>query len=103
MEPMRRQFYSDFIRRADLVVGESDDLIEMIRSTFEDITFPNLHTLRLSVPGTSYGQPYSVDVPIFHAPRLTALYLDPQFDPDAECYFVFQGEWKVLLDLITVG
>lgn len=53
IEPIRRQFYGNFIRPAELLVAESDKLIEVVRSPFQGISFPNLKMLYLRVPGTS--------------------------------------------------
>jgi hypothetical protein len=99
MEPARRQLYADMIHHAELAVVENPDLFYTAQTTFADITFSNLKSLYLYVPGDSRGR---AEISIFHAPQLTALSFDPQYDWLPASYSVQQDEWKVIFDLITV-
>lgn len=99
MEPTRRQLYADMIHHAQLAVVENPDLFYTVQTTFADITFSNLKSLYLYVPGDGSCR---AEISIFHAPQLKELSFDPQYDWLPVSYSVGQEEWKVIFDLITV-
>jgi hypothetical protein len=99
MEPTRPQLYADMIHHAELAVVENPELFYTVQTTFTDITFSNLKSLYLYVPGDGSDR---AEIPIFHAPQLTKLSFDPQYDWLPVSYSVQQDEWKVIFDLITV-
>ncbi|KAJ5449787.1 uncharacterized protein N7458_006236 [Penicillium daleae] len=109
----RRQFYANMINRADLLlIGEyiacqvtqsitlsgEQRACQVVRSIFEDITFPNLRAVHLTVPGHFDKR---VEIPIFRAPRLKTLLLDPEYDWLPVSYSVSQDQWKMLFELIV--
>lgn len=103
IEPARRQFYADLIHTADLTLVEDGRLFQTVQTIFEHITFSNLRSLHLYVPGSSRYPCDKVELHIFHAPRLTTLSIDPQYDWLPVSYSVFQDEWTVLFELIAVS
>lgn len=109
INPTRRQIYANMIQSARLIVIEDDnflgkkDLVEKVETTFEEITFPNLKTMELLVPGDCDYKTYRVQIPIFHAPRLTSLSIDPHYEWDLSLYLVPRGEWKILFEIVRVS
>jgi hypothetical protein len=99
MQPLRRQLYAYMIHYADLAVVENRDLFYIVQTTFADITFSNPKTLYLYVPGNGQGR---AELPLFHAPQLTTISFDPQYDWFPVSYSVPRAEWKTLFDIITV-
>ena len=103
MNPTRRQIYANMVQSAELVAIEDEDLLEKVQTTFEDITFPNLKTIELLVPGDCNYETNRVQIPIFHAPRLTSLSIDPHYEWDPPLYFVSRDEWKILFEIVRVS
>lgn len=102
MGPARRQIYANMVDSAELVAIEDEDLLEKIQTTLEDIKFPNLKTIELLVPGDCNYETNSVQIPIFHAPRLTRLCIDPHYEWISPLYFVSRDEWKILFQIVRV-
>ncbi|KAJ5633367.1 hypothetical protein N7490_009706 [Penicillium lividum] len=102
IEPIRRQLYANMIHRATILLVEEEDLFQVVRNTFESVIFPNLKTVHLYVPGSCNYKTHRVELPIFHAPQLAILLIDPQYDLLPVSYAVSQDEWKTLFELITV-
>lgn len=100
---MRRQFYADMIHRAEQVVIEDDHLFQTVQTTFEHIAFPNLKTVHLYVPGNCNYLSDRVALPIFYAPQLSTLLIDPHYDWLPVSYFVSQDEWTILLEHTAVS
>jgi hypothetical protein len=100
IEPDRRQSYANMIHSAEVVVIGDQRLCQLARTVFEDITFPNLKTVQLTVPRHGRDR---VEIPLFHAPRLKTLIIDPEFDSMPVSYSVGQAQWMMVFDIITVS
>ncbi|CEO58614.1 hypothetical protein PMG11_03325 [Penicillium brasilianum] len=98
IEPDRRQFYANMIHRAEVILIGDQRLCRLARTVFEDITFPNLKTVQLAVPRHGRDR---VEIPLFHAPRLKALVIDPEFEPKPVSYSVGQAQWMMVFGIIT--
>lgn len=102
IDPARRQFYANFIRRAELgVLEENKQHIEAVKECLENITFPRLKCLRLRVPGWNWDG--EMEIPLFRAPQLTSLEIDPRFEINPDTFAVTQDEWEKVLEYIPVS
>lgn len=100
--PERRQLYANHIRKAALDLLEQGEVRQVARKCMRDVVFPNLKSLQLRVGGYNKLGDSDIELPIFHAPRLVSLDIDPRFEINPDTYGVFQEEWPKPLDLITV-
>ncbi|KAJ6541483.1 hypothetical protein B0H19DRAFT_1077326 [Mycena capillaripes] len=100
IEPVRRQFYANFIERTSVVlVG--------ISTTVEDnealcgLAFPRLTALKIKVP-SQYGGP--LHVPRIQNHRVVVLEVNPHYESCyPESFGVFKKEWEVILEQIPVS
>lgn len=105
IEPGRRQIYADFVESAELVLIEDKERACRTKELVEDLRFPNLTSIVLFVASYQWNDDIFHEIPIFHAPGLKSLEIDPHF----ECefghpeYFVSQDEWVRIFDLIVVS
>lgn len=99
IEPSRRQFYANLIHCAEVVVISDLQLCQLARDVLADITFSNLESVQITVPG--HGR--NSEVPIFRAPRLKTLFIDPEYDWMPVSYSVNQDQWRRIFGIITVS
>ncbi|KAJ5358679.1 uncharacterized protein N7496_011092 [Penicillium cataractarum] len=93
----QRQFYANLIHRAEVVVIGDWQLGQLARTVFQDITFSNLESVQFTVPGHGNDS----EVPIFRAPKLKTLLIDPEFDSMPISYSVHQDQWRGVFKIIT--
>lgn len=103
IEPSRRQLYANFVRtvKTDLLENEGD--ICWAQRCLSDVVFPKLETLMFFVRGCYSYKKNPVELPVFHAPRLVSLIIDPRFEIYPDTYGVFQEEWEKVFDLVVVS
>lgn len=96
IEPSRRQYYANMIKTLALYTT-SEETQDKLRISTHGITFPNVPEIKLFVNGSG------TEVPDIKVPNLVTLNIDPHYEhPPCEVY-VFQDDWKKVLDAIPVG
>lgn len=103
IEPSRRQLYANFVRTVETNLLEDENSIEATQSCLSDVVFPKLETLTFYVRGCYDHKEKLVELPVFHAPRLVSLFIDPRFEIYPDTYGVFQEEWETVFDLVAVS
>lgn len=103
IEPSRRQLYANFVRTVRTDLLEHEDVIWWAHSCLSNIVFPKLETLEFFVRGLYNDKENLVELPVFHAPRLVSLIIDPRFEIYPDTYGVFQEEWETVFDLVAVS
>lgn len=103
--PERRQRYANYVRETTMYLLEEKHSIPVARSCLADVVFPKLESMKLLVPGNAFGYHslHDIEIPVFHAPHLVSLTIDPAFEWLPVSYRVCQKEWAVLLGLIAVS
>lgn len=96
IEPSRRQYYANMIKTLAMYTTR-EDTQDKLRISTDGITFPNVPVMTLFVTGSG------AEVPDIKVPNLVTLNIDPHYeDPPCEVY-VFQDDWKKVLDAIPVS
>jgi len=96
IDPPRRQFYANFVKKAELETLDSNDVAKW-EIVFDGLKFPRLESLELRLNG-----PY---VPKIEGHCMKSLEVDPPFEmfPDGtRCYERTQDEMWAVLDQIAV-
>ncbi|KAF7352188.1 putative rta1 domain protein [Mycena venus] len=96
--PARRQFYANFIERADLTLAGISTAAETDEA-LHGLAFPRLTVLKIWVPNPGYDDP--PHVPSIQNHRIVALEIDPHYEMCYPEFFgVLEEEWEVILEQI---
>lgn len=96
IEPSRRQYYANMIKTLAMYTT-SEQTQDKLRISTDGIAFPNVPEIKLFVNGSG------IEVPDIKVPNLDTLNIDPHYEsPPGEVY-VFQDDWKKVLDAIPVS